>query len=62
MDGNQSQVRAQGTSFRLENVDRGTHTIGVRVLDDAGNVAAEAPTSTFTLQRVSVPRPRAGPA
>ena len=54
MDGKQSQVRAQGTSFRLENVDRGTHTIGVRVLDDAGNVAAEAPTSTFTLQRVSV--------
>ena len=54
MDGKQSQVRAQGTSFRLENVDRGTHTIGVRVLDDAGNVAAEAPTSTFTLQRVSI--------
>jgi len=54
MDGKQSQVRAQGTSFRLENIDRGTHTIGVRVLDDAGNVAAEAPTSTFTLQRVSI--------
>jgi hypothetical protein len=61
MDGKQSQVRAQGTSFRLENMDRGTHTIGVRVLDDAGNVAAEAATSTFTLQRVSISRPRPSP-
>jgi hypothetical protein len=61
MDGNRSPVRAQGTSFRLENVNRGTHTIGVRVLDDAGRVAAEAETSIFHLQRVSIPRktPRA---
>lgn len=61
MDGNRSPVRAQGTSFRLENVNRGTHTIGVRVLDDAGRVAAEAETSIFHLQRVSIRRktPRA---
>ena len=54
MDGNRSPVRAQGTSFRLENVNRGTHTIGVRVLDDAGRIAAEAETSIFHLQRVSI--------
>jgi hypothetical protein len=60
MDGNRSPVRAQGTSFRLENVNRGTHTIGVRVIDDAGRVAAEAETSTFHLQRVSIRKsPRA---
>lgn len=57
MDGNQSPVRAQGASFQLENVDRGSHTIGVRVLDDSGRVAAEAETSTFHLQRVSALRP-----
>ncbi|TDI90984.1 MAG: DUF4124 domain-containing protein [Chloroflexi bacterium] len=57
MDGDESPVPARGSSFQLENVDRGTHTIGVRVIDGAGRVAAEAPTSRFHLQRVIVPRP-----
>jgi len=52
MDGQPSTVAAQGTSFTLNNVDRGTHTVGVRVMDSSGRVAAEATPSTFHLQRV----------
>lgn len=54
MDGDRQPVVAQGTSFYLQNVDRGAHTVGVRVLNGQGEVAAESPPSTFYLQRVSV--------
>lgn len=60
MDGNRLPDTAQGQSFYLQNVDRGAHTMGVRVVNAQGDVVAESPPSTFYLQRVSVnspPRP-----
>jgi hypothetical protein len=57
MDGLQWPVVAQGNSFSLENIDRGTHTVGVRVLDGEGNVAAESEPTTFHLVRYRLPRP-----
>jgi hypothetical protein len=57
------QQSAQGTSFRLTNIDRGTHSVELRIVDQAGNTVAASAPSTFHLQRRSVltqpaPRPR----
>ncbi|MCR9278163.1 MAG: DUF4124 domain-containing protein [Pseudomonadaceae bacterium] len=54
MDGTLTDLPADGTVFDLSNVDRGTHTIAVAVVDRAGNVLAQGQPSTFHLQRYSV--------
>lgn len=57
MDGTLTELPADGTVFDLSNVDRGSHSVAVAVVDRAGNVLAQGQPSTFHLQRVAVPRP-----
>ena len=42
------------TSFQLNNVERGTHTVELRVVNQSGSVVAASAPSTFHLQRRSV--------
>lgn len=58
MDGTLTDLPADGTVFDLSNVDRGTHSIAIAVVDRAGNVLSQGEPSTFHLQRVSIPRPQ----
>lgn len=57
-------ARSAGTDFQLEDVERGTHTIVVRVVDDAGTVLAESAPATFHMLRyaplLAPNRPAAG--
>jgi len=53
-DGNQTEVEAINGVFELSNVDRGTHTVGGRVVDRQGNVVMESNPATFNLMRVSL--------
>lgn len=50
------QLRQQGftTSFQLVNLDRGTHNVQVRVVDQSGNTLIASEPSVFHLQRRSV--------
>ena len=57
MDENQTEMTAEGGEFELSNVDRGTHSVSVRVLDRAGVVQAESEPRTFHLLRYRLPRP-----
>ncbi len=61
MDGTLTDLPADGTVFDLSNVDRGSHTIAVAVVDRAGNVLAQGEPSTFHLQRYSVQSQAARP-
>lgn len=42
------------TSFQLTNLDRGTHEVELRIVDQGGNVLASSGPSVFHLQRRSV--------
>ena len=53
MDGAVAQEGAQGT-FSLANVDRGTHTVALEIVDGAGNVLIRSPDSTFHMLRFSI--------
>jgi hypothetical protein len=55
MDGAVAQEGAQGT-FNLANVDRGTHTIALEILDSNGNVLIRSDNSTFHLLRYAIRR------
>ena len=46
-------VSSQSLQFNLENVDRGTHTLAVRIQSSTGQIIGESPASTFHLQRYS---------
>jgi Domain of unknown function (DUF4124) len=50
LDGN-PVADATSTSFQLENVDRGTHSLSVEVVDEDGEVLQTSSTSTFHMQR-----------
>ena len=50
-------TEGQGTTLRLHNVDRGTHTIQVRIVDANDNVIISSESVTFHMLRVTVPRP-----
>lgn len=50
MDGSVVQEGPQA-SFRLANVDRGTHTISVEIVDESGQVMIRSNPSTFHLLR-----------
>lgn len=43
----------QRTSFQLTNVDRGTHTLELKIVDARGNTVIESDPSVFHLQRYS---------
>ena len=48
------------SEFALSNVDRGTHTMGLQIVNQAGETIFDGPRTTFHLQRASVgakPRP-----
>lgn len=45
---------AQAPQFQLINIDRGTHVLELRVVDEAGNVLATSDPSVFHLQRRSL--------
>lgn len=63
LDGEPTEVEAEGGLFELSNVDRGTHTAGARAVDRQGNVLIESGPTTFNLMRVAVsPSPAPGPA
>ncbi len=53
MDGSVAQEGPQ-TSFHLTNVDRGTHTLSLEIVDQDGTVLKRSPTRTFHLLRVSI--------
>lgn len=48
--------------FSLANIDRGTHTIEIRVRDTEGTIVRSSPTHTFHLQRTSVLQPGRAPS
>ena len=62
LDGTLAQA-APDTTFQLSNVDRGTHSVELRVVDGSGATLINSEPSVFHLQRRSVilqpPRPRA---
>lgn len=49
------------TSFMLPNVDRGTHSLQVQVIDEDGKVLQSSETSTFHLQRYHLPPKKPAP-
>ncbi|HEY5647123.1 MAG TPA: DUF4124 domain-containing protein [Pseudomonadales bacterium] len=64
MDGAVVQEGRQ-TTFALANVDRGTHVIGLEIIDEQGQVVARSDDSTFHLLRHHIkpkPRPRPQPS
>ena len=62
LDG-EAQSPVQGTSLTLQNVERGTHSLQGRILDDRGQVLASSKTIKIHLHRQSVLLPnRARPA
>ena len=61
IDGSPVQEGSQ-TTFNLENVDRGTHSVSAEIVDGSGNVLSSSNASVFHLQRVAVGGPRPGPA
>ncbi len=61
MNGKQIRELTGSTSFALPNVDRGTHTLVVRVMDQRGKTIEESPAVNVTMLRYHLPRkqPRA---
>jgi len=49
-------TEGQGTTLRLQNIDRGTHTIQVQIVDDSNNVIISSESVTFHMLRVAIPR------
>lgn len=58
MDGNPVATSTTG-EFELTNVDRGTHTLVTRIVDQAGETLIESQPVRFTLHRFSQLAPRA---
>lgn len=54
LNGTQSAVEAVNGVFQLSNVDRGSHTVSVRVVDRDGRTIIESRTTTFHLMRATV--------
>lgn len=52
IDGNK-MAEGQSSSLQVENLDRGTHSVQVQVVDASGKVVAASQSVTFHLQRVS---------
>ncbi len=50
-DGEDTAIEAVSGAFELTNVDRGTHSVGAKVVDRRGNVLIESASSTFNLMR-----------
>lgn len=50
-------TEGQSTTLRLQNVDRGTHTIQVRIVDADDRVIISSESVTFHMLRATIPRP-----
>jgi hypothetical protein len=48
------QAEGRGGSLQVENVDRGTHSLQVNVVDGGGRVLASSPVVKFHMLRISV--------
>lgn len=59
MDGQPLQEGKQ-SQFALEEVDRGTHSLALEIIDDRGQVLIRSDDSIFHLQRYRIPTPRPG--
>ena len=57
MDG-KAMGQGSGPSFPLENVDRGTHSLLLEVVDATGKSLQQSPVTTFHLQRYHPPPPK----
>ena len=60
-DDEPTEIEADQSRFYITNVDRGSHTVAVRVVDRAGNVLKQSEPITFHLQRVAVSPPKVAP-
>lgn len=54
LNGSPSAVEAVNGVFQLSNVDRGSHTVSVRVVDRDGGTIMDSRTTTFHLMRATV--------
>ncbi len=61
MDG-KAVGQTSGTVFSIENVDRGTHSLLIEIVNEAGESLQQSPVTTFHLQRHHLPRPRPKPS
>lgn len=48
-----TEIEADQSAFYITNVDRGSHTVAVRIVDRAGNVLKQSAPITFHLQRAA---------
>jgi len=61
MDGNPLGEPGASMAIQLDNVDRGTHTLQISVVDDAGTVLASSEPTTFHMKRASILHPKRVP-
>lgn len=57
VDGREQGDLIATVDFVLSNLDRGTHTVKVSVVDNKGKILASSKSVIFHLQRYSLPRP-----
>jgi len=60
MDG-KTMGQGSGPSFPLENVDRGTHSLLLEVVDASGKSLQQSPVTTFHMQRYHLTPPKPKP-
>ena len=58
LDGSPVDVQGVNGVFELSNVNRGAHTVAVRVVDSQGNVVIDSDPTTFYLMRISINSPQ----
>ena len=59
LDGAPTEIAADDGVFQLSNVDRGTHTVAARIVDDADETLLESEPVTFHLLRYALPPAKA---
>ncbi|MCU7842248.1 MAG: DUF4124 domain-containing protein [Candidatus Thiodiazotropha sp. (ex Monitilora ramsayi)] len=57
LDGNRLEGEMKSTQFSLNNLNRGTHSLEVKVVDDKGNALTSAPAVNFHLRKASIIKP-----
>ncbi len=57
-DGEDTEIEAVSGVFALTNVDRGTHTVGAKVVNRRGDVLIQSENTPFSLMRIALtPKP-----
>ena len=57
LDGKQQEVAAGSTEAQLAEVPRGAHTLKAQVVNEAGSVLIESPTTSFAIRQTSTLNP-----